>query len=134
VTREKLARLAGIIISHPGLKLQIEGYTDNVGSDEFNLRLSQKRADAVREYLASQGINPDNISSQGYGKADFVAENTTAAGRQQNRRVEMVVSGEIIGTNINAIRTQSQGTSDMGTAQPAPPAAAAPPAAPPAQP
>lgn len=120
-TREKLARLAGIIISHPGLKLQIEGYTDNVGSDEYNMRLSEKRAESVREYLTAQGINPDNITSQGFGKTNFVAENTTATGRQQNRRVEMVVSGEIIGTNINAIRTQTpaQGQSDVES--PAPP-------------
>jgi outer membrane protein OmpA-like peptidoglycan-associated protein len=107
VTREKLARLSGIILSHPGLRLQVEGYTDNVGSDAFNQRLSERRAGSVRDFLLSQGISDSNVSAQGFGKTDFVADNDTAAGRQQNRRVELVVSGEIIGTNINAIRTQS---------------------------
>ena len=107
VTREKLARLSGIILSHPGLRLQVEGYTDNVGSDAFNQRLSERRAGSVRDFLVSQGISDANVSAQGFGKTNFVADNNTPAGRQQNRRVELVVSGEIIGTNINAIRTQS---------------------------
>jgi outer membrane protein OmpA-like peptidoglycan-associated protein len=107
VTREKLARLSGIILSHPGLRLQVEGYTDDVGSDAFNQRLSERRADSVRDFLLSQGIADGNVSAQGFGKTNFVADNNTAAGRQQNRRVELVVSGEIIGTNINAIRTQT---------------------------
>jgi outer membrane protein OmpA-like peptidoglycan-associated protein len=106
VTREKLARLSGIILSHPGLRLQVEGYTDDVGSDAMNMRLSEHRADAVRDFLVSQGIGDPNVTAQGFGKTNFVADNRTAAGRQQNRRVELVVSGEIIGTNINAIRTQ----------------------------
>jgi len=107
VTREKLARLSGIILSHPGLRLQVEGYTDNVGSDAFNQRLSERRAGSVRDFLVSQGISDANVSAQGFGKTNFVADNNTAAGKQQNRRVELVVSGEIIGTNINAIRTQT---------------------------
>jgi outer membrane protein OmpA-like peptidoglycan-associated protein len=107
VTREKLARLSGIILSHPGLRLQVEGYTDNVGSDAFNQRLSERRAGSVRDFLVSQGISDSNVSAEGFGKTNFVADNNTAAGKQQNRRVELVVSGEIIGTNINAIRTQS---------------------------
>ncbi|MGA3024986.1 MAG: OmpA family protein [Bryobacteraceae bacterium] len=105
-TREKLARLSGIIVSHPGLRLQVEGYTDDVGSDAMNQRLSEHRADTVRDFLVSQGISDANVTAQGFGKTSFVADNRTAAGRQQNRRVELVVSGEIIGTNINAIRTQ----------------------------
>jgi outer membrane protein OmpA-like peptidoglycan-associated protein len=113
-TREKLARLSGIILSHPGLRLQVEGYTDDVGSDAYNQRLSEHRADTVRDFLVSQGISDGFVIAQGFGKTNFVAENTTAAGRQQNRRVELVVSGEIIGTNINAIRTQPAPT----TAQP----------------
>jgi outer membrane protein OmpA-like peptidoglycan-associated protein len=107
VTREKLARLSGIILSHPGLRLQVEGYTDDVGSDAMNMRLSERRADSVRDFLVSQGIVDGNITAQGFGKTNFVADNRTSAGRQQNRRVELVVSGEIIGTNINAIRTQT---------------------------
>ncbi|HLJ17117.1 MAG TPA: OmpA family protein [Bryobacteraceae bacterium] len=101
LAREKLARFAGIIISHPGLKVEVDGYTDSVGSDEYNMRLSQQRADSVHDYLESQGVNGDNITAKGFGKSDPVADNATAAGRQQNRRVELVVSGDIIGTPIN---------------------------------
>lgn len=95
--REKLAKVSGIILAHPGLNLQIEGHTDSVGSDDFNQRLSEKRADSVRTYLVGQGISGDSVSAIGLGKADPVATNTTAAGRQQNRRVELIVSGEPIG-------------------------------------
>jgi outer membrane protein OmpA-like peptidoglycan-associated protein len=95
--REKLAKVSGIILAHPGLSLQIEGHTDSVGGDEFNQQLSEKRADTVRDYLVAQGISGDVISAEGLGKADPVATNGTAAGRQQNRRVELVVSGEPIG-------------------------------------
>jgi len=95
-----LAKLSGIILSHPGLNLAVEGYTDSVGSDDFNLKLSQQRADTVRDYLVSQGL-PDNIvTATGFGKSDPVADNATPTGRQQNRRVEIVVSGEIIGVKI----------------------------------
>ena len=102
--REKLAKIAGIVLAHPGLRLEVDGYTDSVGTDEYNLRLSQQRADSVRAYLIEQGINPDSVSSKGYGKANPVVSNDTAAGRQQNRRVEMVVSGDIIGTPITPAR------------------------------
>jgi outer membrane protein OmpA-like peptidoglycan-associated protein len=96
----KLARLSGVILAHPGLKLKIEGYTDSTGSDSFNLTLSGQRADAVRTFLISQGLQPGDITSQGMGKADPVADNATVAGRKQNRRVEIIVSGEAIGTKI----------------------------------
>ena len=95
--REKLAKVSGILLAYPGLKIQLEGHTDSVGSDDYNLKLSQQRADSVRTYLASQGVPADSVSSTGLGKADPVATNDTAAGRQQNRRVDMVVSGEAIG-------------------------------------
>jgi len=95
--REKLAKVSGILLAYPGLKLQLEGYTDSVGSDDYNLKLSQERADAVRDFLAEQGVTPQNITAVGLGKADPVASNDTAAGRQQNRRVELVVSGQSIG-------------------------------------
>ncbi|HTC62932.1 MAG TPA: OmpA family protein [Candidatus Saccharimonadales bacterium] len=95
--REKLAKVSGIILAHPGLNLQIEGHTDSVGGDEFNQALSEKRADTVRDYLVTQGISGDVISAQGVGKADPVATNSTAVGRQQNRRVELIVSGAPIG-------------------------------------
>ena len=91
--REKLARVAGIILAHPGLKLEVEGYTDSTGSDDFNQKLSEKRAEAARDYLVSQGVRTDNIVSRGLGKANPVDSNDTASGRQNNRRVELVVSG-----------------------------------------
>jgi outer membrane protein OmpA-like peptidoglycan-associated protein len=100
--REKLAKVSGIILAYPGLKIQLEGHTDSVGTDDYNMKLSQQRADSVRTYLASQGVPPDTMMSTGLGKADPVATNDTAAGRQQNRRVDMVVSGDPIGLgNIN---------------------------------
>jgi outer membrane protein OmpA-like peptidoglycan-associated protein len=94
----KLAKLSGIIQAHPGLNLAIEGYTDTTGSEEFNMKLSQQRADAVRQFLISQGLSPDTITSKGLGPANPVADNSTAAGRKANRRVEIIVSGEVIGT------------------------------------
>ena len=98
--REKLAKLSGIVLAHPGLKLAIEGYTDSTGSDELNRKLSQDRADAVRSYLTEQGLPQDSVTAQGFGKSEPVADNNTAAGRQKNRRVEIVVSGEVIGEKI----------------------------------
>jgi outer membrane protein OmpA-like peptidoglycan-associated protein len=98
--REALAKLAGIVAAHPGLKLGVEGYTDSVGSDMYNQTLSENRANSVRAYLINQGIDPSSITAVGYGKSNPVASNATAAGRQQNRRVEMIISGEIIGTHI----------------------------------
>jgi outer membrane protein OmpA-like peptidoglycan-associated protein len=98
--REKLARLSGIVLGHPGLNLAVEGYTDNVGTDEINMTLSQKRAETVRSYLLEQGLADANVTAQGFGKSSPVADNTTPAGRQKNRRVEIVVSGEVIGVKI----------------------------------
>ena len=85
------------IIAYPGLKIQLEGHTDAIGSDEYNLELSQNRADSVRVYLVSQSVPPDTVRALGFGKANPVATNDSAAGRQQNRRVEMVVTGTPIG-------------------------------------
>ena len=96
----KLAKLSGIIQAHPGLNLAIEGYTDNTGTPEFNLKLSQQRADAVRTFLISQGLTPNTVTSQGMGQTDPVADNNTAAGRKLNRRVEIIVSGQVIGTKL----------------------------------
>jgi outer membrane protein OmpA-like peptidoglycan-associated protein len=98
--REALAKLSGIVIGHPGLKLSVEGYTDSIGSDEVNQTLSEKRAGAVRDYLVQQGVDPASTSATGFGKADPVASNDTNEGRQQNRRVEIIISGEVIGTQI----------------------------------
>ncbi len=99
-TREKLARLSGIILANKGLNLDIEGHTDSTGSDELNQKLSEQRAATTRSFLIEQGLAPDSVTSKGFGKTMPVADNTTAAGRQQNRRVEIVVSGEVIGTRI----------------------------------
>jgi outer membrane protein OmpA-like peptidoglycan-associated protein len=99
-TREALARLSGIVLAHPGLKLEVEGHTDSTGSDELNQTLSEQRADSVRGYLVQQGLAADSITSRGFGKTSPVADNATAAGRQKNRRVELVVSGEVIGVRI----------------------------------
>jgi len=100
--REKLAKISGIVLAYPDLKLDVEGHTDSIGSDDYNQKLSEERASTVRGYLVSQGLKPDNISSVGLGKANPVADNATAQGRQRNRRVEMVVSGDVIGTQIGA--------------------------------
>jgi outer membrane protein OmpA-like peptidoglycan-associated protein len=94
--REKLAKMSGILLSHPELKLAVEGHTDSTGSDDYNQKLSENRATAVRSYLAEQGVPGDNISATGFGKTRPVATNDTAAGRQKNRRVEIVVSGDTI--------------------------------------
>jgi outer membrane protein OmpA-like peptidoglycan-associated protein len=96
-TQISLAKVAGILQAYPGLKVQVEGYTDSVGSDDFNQKLSENRAAAVKDFLISQGVTPANITSQGFGKSDPVADNSTATGRAQNRRVNMVVSGDAIG-------------------------------------
>ncbi len=98
--RERLARLSGIISSHPGLLLQVEGHTDSIGSDEFNQKLSEQRAEATRDFLIQQGLDESIITAKGFGKTMPIADNSTAEGRQKNRRVEIIVSGEIIGAKI----------------------------------
>ncbi len=99
--REKLARVSGILLAYPTLKMTVEGHTDSTGTDEYNLKLSEKRADSVRTYLVTNGINAANVEARGLGKEGAVASNDTAAGRQQNRRVELIVSGDIIGQPIS---------------------------------
>ena len=96
--REKLARVSGILAAHPALRLEIEGHTDSVGSDALNQSLSDRRAEAVRGYLIQQGVPTASVTAVGFGKARPVASNDTAEGRQLNRRVELVVSGDVIGT------------------------------------
>jgi outer membrane protein OmpA-like peptidoglycan-associated protein len=105
--REKLAKVSGIILGHPGLKIAVEGHTDSVGGDDYNMKLSENRANSVRGYLVAQRIDSTNVTAQGFGKTTPVADNSTAAGRQRNRRVEMVVSGEILGTTLTGVRTSS---------------------------
>ncbi len=101
-----LARISGIVMSHPGLNLQIEGYTDSTGGSDLNKRLSEQRANAVRDFLLTQGVNTNNMTAVGYGDNYPVASNDTAAGRKMNRRVELVVSGEVIGVKIGTPPTQ----------------------------
>ncbi|HWY53762.1 MAG TPA: OmpA family protein [Terriglobales bacterium] len=96
----KLAKLAGIIQAHPGLHLAIEGHTDSIGSDEANMKLSQQRAEEVRNFLVQQELTPDTVTAVGLGKAEPVADNGTNDGRQKNRRVEIIVSGEMIGVKL----------------------------------
>jgi outer membrane protein OmpA-like peptidoglycan-associated protein len=100
--REKLAKVAGILLAYPGLDIAVGGYTDNVGGDDMNQRLSENRASSVRDYLVQEGVATNSVSSQGFGNTLPVASNDNASGRQQNRRVELLVSGEAIGSPANA--------------------------------
>jgi outer membrane protein OmpA-like peptidoglycan-associated protein len=101
--REKLAKISGIILVYPDLRLAIEGNTDSVGGDAMNQELSEQRAGAVRDYLAKQNIPLTSTTSQGFGKTQPVASNDTAEGRQRNRRVEIIVSGDVVGTAVGAV-------------------------------
>jgi outer membrane protein OmpA-like peptidoglycan-associated protein len=100
--REKLAKVAGILLAYPGLDIAVGGYTDNVGGDAMNQRLSENRAGSVRDYLVQQGVATNSVTARGFGNSLAGATNDNAAGRQQNRRVELVVSGEAIGHPANA--------------------------------
>jgi outer membrane protein OmpA-like peptidoglycan-associated protein len=100
--REKLAKVAGILLAYPGLNIEVGGYTDNVGGDSMNQTLSENRAGSVRDYLVQQGVATGSVSSRGFGNTLPVASNDNSAGRQQNRRVELLVSGDAIGNPVNA--------------------------------
>jgi outer membrane protein OmpA-like peptidoglycan-associated protein len=108
--REKLAKISGIVLAHPGLTLQIEGHTDSVGGDDFNQQLSERRADSVRDFLAEQGVPGSSITARGFGKTQPVASNDTAEGRQRNRRVELVVNGDAIGNTATASASAAPGS------------------------
>jgi outer membrane protein OmpA-like peptidoglycan-associated protein len=99
--REKLAKVAGILLAYPGLNIEVGGYTDNVGGDAMNQKLSENRATSVRDYLVQQGVATNSVSTKGFGNSSPVASNNNSAGRQQNRRVELLVSGEAIGNPAN---------------------------------
>jgi outer membrane protein OmpA-like peptidoglycan-associated protein len=99
--REKLSKVAGILLAYPGLNIEVGGYTDNVGGDAMNQTLSENRAGSVREYLVQQGVSSNSVSSRGFGNSLPVSSNGNSAGRQQNRRVELLVSGEAIGKPLN---------------------------------
>jgi outer membrane protein OmpA-like peptidoglycan-associated protein len=99
--REKLAKVAGILLAYPSLNIEVGGYTDNVGGDAMNQTLSENRARSVRDYLVQQGVSRNSVSSRGFGNSLPVSSNDNSAGRQQNRRVELLVSGEAIGNPVN---------------------------------
>jgi len=99
--REKLAKVAGILLAYPGLNIEVGGYTDNVGGDQMNQTLSENRAGSVRDYLVQQGVATAAVTAKGFGNSLAVASNDNASGRQQNRRVELLVSGEAIGNAVN---------------------------------
>jgi outer membrane protein OmpA-like peptidoglycan-associated protein len=103
LAREKLAKISGIVLAYPSLKLAVEGNTDSVGTEDFNQKLSEERAEGVRSYLTQQGVPESSTTAAGFGKTRPIASNDTSEGRQQNRRVELIVSGEVIGTKIVSI-------------------------------
>ncbi len=97
--RERLAKVSGIVLAYPTLHVAIEGHTDSIGSHDYNQQLSERRAQAVRDYFVQQGINSAAVEARGYGKTEPIATNDTPEGRQQNRRVELILSGDAIGTD-----------------------------------
>jgi outer membrane protein OmpA-like peptidoglycan-associated protein len=104
--RERLAKVSGIILAYPSLHLAVEGHTDSVGTDEYNQKLSEQRADVVRDYFVQQGISGSSVDAQGFGKSEPIASNDTPEGRQQNRRVELILSGDAIGNTTQQSSTQ----------------------------
>jgi outer membrane protein OmpA-like peptidoglycan-associated protein len=105
--RERLAKVSGIVLAYPSLHVAIEGHTDSVGSDEYNQQLSERRAQAVRDYFVQQGINSSAVEAKGYGKTEPIASNETTEGRQQNRRVELILSGDAIGVDAQDAAPQT---------------------------
>ena len=105
--REALAKIAGVLLAYPGLTLEVDGFTDNVGSEDMNQRLSEKRAESVRDFLVQQGVPANSITAQGMGEASPVAANDTPVGRQLNRRVELVLAGDVIGAKVGTATAQS---------------------------
>ena len=101
--RERLAKVSGIILAYPSLHVAVEGHTDSVGSDEYNQNLSEQRAQSVRDYFVQQGIAANSIEARGFGKREPIASNDTPEGRQQNRRVELILSGDAIGGNLDEV-------------------------------
>jgi outer membrane protein OmpA-like peptidoglycan-associated protein len=108
VAREKLAKVAGVLMAYPGLKVEVDGYTDDVGGEALNQTLSDQRADTVRDYLLQQGVSPSSLTARGFGEGNPVASNDTSIGRQLNRRVELVLSGEVIGAAVSPSAASSQ--------------------------
>ncbi|MGA9306826.1 MAG: OmpA family protein [Candidatus Sulfotelmatobacter sp.] len=105
--RERLAKVSGIVLAYPSLHVAIEGHTDSVGSDDYNQQLSERRAQAVRDYFVQQGISSTSVEAHGYGKTEPIATNDTPEGRQQNRRVELILSGDAIGSTVDEPKPQT---------------------------
>jgi len=105
--RERLAKVSGIVLAYPTLHVTVEGHTDSVGTDDYNQQLSEHRAQAVRDYFVQQGINQAAVEAHGYGKTEPIASNDTPEGRQQNRRVELILAGEAIGTDTEQPKPQT---------------------------
>jgi outer membrane protein OmpA-like peptidoglycan-associated protein len=110
LAREKLAKISGIVLAYPSLRLAVEGNTDSVGTEAFNQTLSEQRAEGVRSFLTQQGVPESSTTATGFGKTRPIASNDTSEGRQQNRRVELIVSGEVIGTKIVSLNLQPVAT------------------------
>src|SRR5215510_14939260 len=110
----RLAKVAGIILAYPDLRLEVDGYTDSTGSHAFNQTLSERRADSVRDFLVSQGVSSSKLGAHGFAEADPIASDNTATGRQLNRRVELVVSGSAIGENIGRTNPTATPTTGAG--------------------
>jgi outer membrane protein OmpA-like peptidoglycan-associated protein len=108
--RERLAKVSGIVLAYPSLHVAVEGHTDSIGSDDYNQQLSERRAQAVRDYFVQQGINSAAVEAHGYGKTAPIATNDTPEGRQQNRRVELILSGDAIGTDSESAPPQTAST------------------------
>jgi outer membrane protein OmpA-like peptidoglycan-associated protein len=108
--RERLAKISGIVLAYPSLHVAVEGHTDSIGSDDYNQQLSEHRAQSVRDYLVQQGISNGAIEARGFGKTEPIASNDTAEGRQQNRRVELVLSGDAIGASADEAPNQTAAT------------------------
>jgi outer membrane protein OmpA-like peptidoglycan-associated protein len=105
--RERLAKVSGIVLAYPSLHVAVEGHTDSVGSDDYNQQLSERRAQAVRDYFVQQGIASGAVEAHGYGKTEPIASNDTPEGRQQNRRVELILSGDAIGNALEGPAPQT---------------------------
>ncbi|GAC1433442.1 MAG: hypothetical protein NVS1B11_15930 [Terriglobales bacterium] len=121
VARERLAKVAGILLAYPDIKVEIDGHTDNTGTLSFNQKLSEQRAESVRSYLGQQGVAQSTMNTQGFGPSQPIASNDSAAGRRQNRRVELIVSGESIG-GAHAMSTHPEQTqAPVATPSSAPP-------------
>ena len=123
--REKLAKVSGILLAYPDLKVQVEGYTDSIGSEQYNQKLSEERADSVKNYLVTENVQDNNITAEGFGKSNPIADNSTASGRAKNRRVELVVSGAAIGVPESQPGTPG-GESQLQTPVPSQPSGNAP--------